>query len=135
MVKVESKAIPDRCNKYMNKNSVLIALPSQQSKSVDENQRRRNRERSLKAQRISLKQSVLVHLQYDDDDYARHYAVGSSQAGDGMTTTSSLVADVLFTRDHKLALFLPIADCIGAVLYDPKYRVFGLAHLGHHNLG
>ncbi|AHB41936.1 Protein of hypothetical function DUF152 [Candidatus Saccharibacteria bacterium RAAC3_TM7_1] len=104
------------------------------SKGVDDEERRRNRERFLKEQGISLKQSILVHLQYEGNDYCRYYTVGSPQAGDGMVTSPSLVADALFTRDHKLALFLPVADCIGAVLYDPKNQVIGLAHLGRHNL-
>ena len=117
---------------------VVIAMSTladgSMSKAVDDGARKRNRERFLKTQGISLSQSILVHLRYEGDDYCRYYTVGSSQAGDGMTTSSSLVADALFTRDHKLALFLPVADCIGAVFYDPVQQVLGLAHLGRHNL-
>jgi len=55
-------------------------------------------------------------------------------AGDGMAFESSIVADALFTRGKRLALFLPVADCIGAVLFDERLQVLGLAHLGRQNL-
>jgi len=42
--------------------------------------------------------------------------------------------DALFPQDRNLALLLPIADCIAAVLYDPILGALGLAHLGRHNL-
>ena len=38
------------------------------------------------------------------------------------------------TDSPELALFLPIADCVGAVLYDPTKKVLMLSHLGRHNL-
>jgi len=104
------------------------------SKSVDEDERRNNRRRFLERQGTTLEQSVLVHLQYEGDDYCRYYEVTSEHAGDGMAFDSSIVADALFTRSKRLALFLPVADCIGAVLYDAKQQVIGLAHLGRHNL-
>lgn len=42
-------------------------------------------------------------------------------------------ADVLFTETPGVGLFLPIADCIGTVLYDPTRRALALAHLGRHS--
>lgn len=104
------------------------------SKSVDDEQRRKNRQKFLESQDIKLEQSVLVHLKYEGDNYCRYYEVSTEQAGDGMMFDSSIVADALFTRSRNLALFLPVADCIGAVLYDQKRQVLGLAHFGRHNL-
>ncbi len=104
------------------------------SKDVDTEQRRKNRQHFLESQGIKLEQSILVHLKYEGDDYCRYYEVSSEQAGDGMVFDSSIVADALFTRSKRLALFLPVADCVGAVLYDPTLQVLGLAHFGRHNL-
>lgn len=41
-------------------------------------------------------------------------------------------ADVLYTEQRGLGLFLPIADCVGTVIYDTKRRALALAHLGRH---
>jgi copper oxidase (laccase) domain-containing protein len=104
------------------------------SKAVDDERRRHNREAFLRSRDMSLEQSALVHLKYEGDDYCRYYEVSSDQAGDGMVSDSSVVADALFTRSKHLALFLPVADCIGAVIYDPSQQILGLAHFGRHNL-
>jgi copper oxidase (laccase) domain-containing protein len=41
-------------------------------------------------------------------------------------------ADVLYTEQPGVGLFLPIADCVGTVIYDPKRKALALAHLGRH---
>lgn len=122
----------------MNDNEVLIAISSMSdgsmSTSVDEVTRQKNRQKFLKNYDVTLEQSVLVHLKYEGETYRRYYEVGFEQKGDGMSYGSSIVADALFTRLPDMALFLPIADCIGAVFFDPINRVLGLSHLGRHNL-
>lgn len=119
-------------------NDVLYTMSTEpdgsMSKAVDDEQRRQNRQKFLETQGIKLEQSVLVHLKYEGDDYCRYYEVSTEHAGDGMAFGSSIVADALFTRSKQLALFLPVADCIGAVLYDANRKVLGLAHFGRHNL-
>lgn len=47
--------------------------------------------------------------------------------------TQEIVADVLFTRSEGVGLFLPVADCVATVLYDPIKRYLALAHLGRHS--
>lgn len=46
--------------------------------------------------------------------------------------TEGIFADVLYTEQPGVGLFLPIADCVGTVLYDPKRKALALAHLGRH---
>lgn len=104
------------------------------SKAVSDDERHHNRQAFLKRHDIMLEQSVLVHLSYDTDDFCKYYEVSTEQAGDGMAFDSSIIADALFTRSKHVALFLPVADCIGALLYDPRQQLLGLAHLGRHNL-
>lgn len=46
--------------------------------------------------------------------------------------TEGVFADVLYTETPGVAMFLPVADCVGTVVYDPKRRALALAHLGRH---
>lgn len=45
---------------------------------------------------------------------------------------SGVSADVLYTEKPGVGLFLPIADCVGTVIYDPIRKAVALAHLGRH---
>ena len=44
-----------------------------------------------------------------------------------------IFADALYTESAGVGLFLPVADCIATVIYDPKRRALILAHLGRHS--
>ena len=44
-----------------------------------------------------------------------------------------IFADALYTETIGIGLFLPVADCIATVIYDPKRRALMLAHLGRHS--
>lgn len=44
-----------------------------------------------------------------------------------------IFADALYTETAGIGLFLPVADCIATVIYDPKRRALMLAHLGRHS--
>ncbi|RYC74073.1 polyphenol oxidase family protein [Candidatus Nanosynsacchari sp. TM7_ANC_38.39_G1_1] len=44
-----------------------------------------------------------------------------------------IFADALYTETAGVGLFLPVADCIATVIYDPKRRALMLAHLGRHS--
>jgi copper oxidase (laccase) domain-containing protein len=46
--------------------------------------------------------------------------------------TEGVAADVLYTEKQGIGLFLPIADCVGTIIYDPKRHALALAHLGRH---
>ena len=104
------------------------------SKAVDDEQRFKNRQAFLGRNGISTEQTALVHLSYDTKDFRRYYTITADQGGDGIISPSSITADALFTESKNVALLLPIADCIGAVIYDPTLQILGLAHLGRHNL-
>jgi copper oxidase (laccase) domain-containing protein len=80
-------------------------------------------------------QATLVHLTFDEGaDYARYQVVTDEQKGDGMLSpTSSIVADALVATTPGHALFLPVADCAGVVLYDPTQHVLMMSHIGRHS--
>ena len=44
-----------------------------------------------------------------------------------------IFSDALYTESTGVGLFLPVADCIATVIYDPKRRALILAHLGRHS--
>lgn len=104
------------------------------SKAVSDDEKTRNRRTFLDEQGIGIDQSVLVHLTYGTDNYRRYMVIDTDFAGDGVVCEPSIEVDALFTTSNDIALFLPVADCIAAVLYDPVHTVIGLAHLGRHNL-
>mgnify|MGYP003296579060 CR=1 FL=1 len=104
------------------------------SKAVGAMEKKANRTRFLATHGLTPDQTILVHLTYDSDDYCRYVTVGAEQAGDGITQEPSFITDALFTAEKNVVFMLPIADCIGAVIYDPVKQVIGLAHLGRHNL-
>lgn len=88
----------------------------------------------LAAHDMQLASVVLLRLSYDTDDFCRYHEVLAGEAGAGFTKPQLKIADALVARTSDVALFLPIADCIGAVLYHPPTRTLMLSHLGRHNL-
>lgn len=55
---------------------------------------------------------------------------------DELNTTKfvdNVTADALFTKAGGVGLFLPVADCIATVLYDPKRRLMAQLHMGRHS--
>lgn len=66
----------------------------------------------------------------EDQTYERIVSVDAS-----MTTgyASDVTADALFTKTPKVGLFLPVADCVATVVYDPVSKHLAMAHLGRHS--
>jgi copper oxidase (laccase) domain-containing protein len=97
--------------------------------SVDENRRS-----FLNRHHISMEQTVLVQLDYGTADFCLYKTVKGKDGGDGIVREPSITSDALVTQTAGLALFLPIADCVGAVLYDPTTNTLMVSHLGRHNI-
>lgn len=93
-----------------------------------------NREAFLKKNAVSLNQTTRLNVMYDRDDYKRYLEVHSDLKGAGMRGDDVEIADALVTTDKQHALFLPIADCVGAVIFDPATQVLMLSHLGRHSM-
>jgi hypothetical protein len=93
-----------------------------------------NREKFLTRNGFNIDQTALVRLDYDTDDFTRYKVADESWAGRGMLDPDTVgVSDALATTTVNLGLFLPLADCLGAVIYDPKKAVLMVSHLGRHN--
>lgn len=93
-----------------------------------------NREAFLAAHDIAVSDATLVRLVYEGTDYCRYATVDEASKGDGMLRPSSVVTDAMVVTRLGHALFLPLADCVGAVLHDPTKGILMLSHLGRHNL-
>lgn len=88
----------------------------------------------LQSHDISPNQTTLVQLVYEGDDYCRYKTLAPEDKGDGITRPASIVADALVVTVPGHALFLPLADCIGAVIHDATKNILMISHLGRHNL-
>ena len=96
---------------------------------------RANIAKFLKRAGFSVDRSVLVKLDYSTDDFRKYSRVNASDAGRGISDTGSVDAhDALATAEKDLGLFLPLADCLGAVIFDPEHQVLMVSHLGRHSI-
>ena len=95
-----------------------------------------NRTSFLEAAGVDPLMTTLVRVTYDDTtDFTRYKVVDEEQAVEGMLEPSSLtVADALIATRPGHALFLPLADCVGAVLFDPENEILMVSHLGRHSI-
>lgn len=120
----------------MNKN-VLIKVSARadgsMSKAVSTDERDKNRRNFLAKNNMAPENTVLVQLDYNSEDFCRYDVANVDAAGEGMVRKGR-IADGLATQAKDLALFLPLADCVGVVLYDPEHEALMLTHLGRHNL-
>ena len=83
-----------------------------------------------------------IGVTYDDVVY-HVIAYGQAQTFDKIAdvtevdttrhNSEGIFADALYTEAAGVGLFLPVADCIATVIYDPKRRALMLVHLGRHS--
>lgn len=94
-----------------------------------------HRQRFLEKNNISIDHSTRVNITYDTDTFVRYKEVSrNDKGGNGMIIDDSEPADALITKDRGHALFLPLADCVGAVIFDPTHHILMLSHLGRHSV-
>lgn len=75
-------------------------------------------------------QTVFQRVEYDaNQTYDTVVWVGQ---GDTTAKKPDVAADALITKEKAVGLFLPIADCIGIIFYDPKRAILAVAHVGRH---
>jgi len=93
-----------------------------------------NRRKFLGSHDITLEQTTRLEITYDRDNFCQYAQTKETKKADGMFGDFDIPHDALVTTVAGHALFLPVADCIGATFYDPIHHVLGLAHLGRHSL-
>ncbi len=94
----------------------------------------KNRRTFLEKAGININRTSLVGITYDTDDFAKYRIASLDDRGIGMLKNDTKRhVDALVVRDKEHALFLPIADCAGVILYDPKNEVLMVSHIGRHS--
>ena len=101
----------------------------------DDDETRLNRIAFLQANGIEPTQTTLLNVNYDTTDFCRYKVVDDEHQGEGMNEpVSSLEADALVVTRPDHAIFLPLADCVGAIIYDAKNEIMMVSHLGRHSI-
>lgn len=95
---------------------------------------RNNRVLFIKKCGLLPENSTLHTLSYGGNDYCRYINLNDSMKGDGIIRESTVDADAVVVTRKNHAILLPLADCIGAVVYDPNREIMMVSHLGRHNL-
>ena len=69
------------------------------------------------------------YTRYDEitEDNVLEYSIDNSESAIPVT-------DGLITKCGGVGLLLPIADCLGMVVFDEKQRILGLLHAGRQNI-
>lgn len=90
-----------------------------------------NRTRFCDACGVSYGDVVYQRIRYEDtQSYDTMIEVGEN---DTCKHIDEVPADGLFTREPGVGMLLPIADCVGTVVYDPAKHFLALLHLGRHS--
>lgn len=94
----------------------------------------KNREAFLKSVGIQTDQTTVVSITYNTNDFTKYRIVTDDEKGKEMQSQGEIEhADALLTLKPHHALFLPLADCVGAVLYDATHGALMVSHLGRHS--
>jgi copper oxidase (laccase) domain-containing protein len=97
---------------------------------------RPNRENFLAQVDIDPTQTTLLSVSYQDNiNFTRYVVFDDDQQGEGMLSPESQTdADAAVVTRPGHAIFLPLADCVGAIIYDPKNEILMVSHLGRHSV-
>jgi copper oxidase (laccase) domain-containing protein len=95
----------------------------------------KNREAFLSNIGIPIEYTTVVSVTYDTDDFAKYRIVTDDEKGKEMKQRGEVAhADALVTFSPNHALFLPLADCVGAIIYDEVHGALMVSHLGRHSV-
>ena len=88
---------------------------------------------------IGLNGNKIARLRtvYDGrDEYTFYTEINDNLPEYVITNSEKLipVTDGLVTKRKDVGLLLPLADCVGAVVFDTKKGILGLLHAGRHNV-
>ncbi len=90
-----------------------------------------NRQQFCSDNGVEYRNVVYQRIKYGDDH--TYDVITDVDASDTTEYVSERAGDALFTRSVGVGLFLPVADCIATVIYDPSHKYLALLHLGRHS--
>lgn len=101
----------------------------------DDDDTRRSRIAFLQANGTEPPQTTLLQVTYDTIDFCRYVILDDEHEGEGMLEpVSATQADAAVATRPDHAIFLPLADCVGAIMYDPDNQILMVSHLGRHSV-
>jgi copper oxidase (laccase) domain-containing protein len=86
---------------------------------------------------INAKKIARLKVVYNRDSYTNYLEINEENVEEFSIEKSENdipTYDGLVTREPDIAFLLPLADCLGAVIYDPEKKIFGLLHAGRQNI-
>lgn len=83
-----------------------------------------NREKFLRSQQLNPDHTAVFFASFDTEDYCRY-----KEAAPGLMPG----IDAVSTNRRGQPILLPLADCVGAVIYDPNQCALMVSHLGRHS--
>lgn len=94
-----------------------------------------NRKDFLSNAGVDSDHATFMQIRYSDAEHFTRYVIANeTHKKAGLEAAeSSLVADAVVVTEPNHAVFLPLADCVGAVIYDPKKKILMVSHLGRHS--
>lgn len=84
----------------------------------------RNRQKFLENLMLPVDRATVFSTSFDSKDYCRYMT-----AAPGLQTA----VDGVLTVERRQPIILPLADCTGAVIYDPVNHILMVSHLGRHS--
>jgi copper oxidase (laccase) domain-containing protein len=101
----------------------------------DDEETFQNRLAFLYAAGVNPENATLVQVTYENaEHFARYKQVGEDEKGEGIfAPKSNTIADALVVTKPNHALFLPLADCAGIILYDAAKHLLMVSHVGRHS--
>lgn len=88
----------------------------------------------LKSVNINPLDTTKLSIIYDKNNFTTYKTIDSSKKGYGITKKQEVVCDALVVTKKNHAIFLPLADCVGAIIYDKSNKFLMVSHLGRHSL-
>ncbi|HET8884671.1 MAG TPA: laccase domain-containing protein [Candidatus Saccharimonadales bacterium] len=122
-------------------NQLIVGLSSVDNGNMrfargDDAETRQNRINFLTQVGIDPIEATLLQVTYENvTDFTRYQVIDDDSQGEGMLEpVSSIEADALVVTRPDHAIFLPLADCVGAIVYDPVAEILMVSHLGRHSV-
>jgi copper oxidase (laccase) domain-containing protein len=91
----------------------------------------RDREKFCEQNGVTYEQVVYQNIVYGDTE--TYDSLRRVSEHDTTKFIADVPADGLITSEVGVGLFLPVADCVATVMYDPVRRQLAMLHLGRHS--
>ncbi len=97
-------------------------------------QAQKNRRKAVGALGLSGDTTALVRVVYGQPDYCKFITLDTAYGHSLDDDRSAEPSDGILTKTPTLGLFLPLADCLGLVLFDSRQKALMVVHCGRHTL-